>query len=151
MRRILIIPVIVSLFCLSTFPAYGQSGNDIPKAIVTGLKDFTSTHNTEKAYLHFDKPYYTTGDTMRFKAYLTSGEHYDLSKLSGILHVDLIGPGNAIVRSIKLQIVNGIGWGDFPLAFALNAGNYRVRAYTNYMQNAPDYFFDKTIVFCKKN
>ena len=99
----------------------------------------------EKAYLHFDKPYYATGDTMRFKAYVTLGEHYDLSKLSGILHVDLIGPGNLIVRSIKLQIVNGIGWGDFPLAFALNAGNYRVRAYTSYMQNAPEYFFDKTI------
>lgn len=112
---------------------------------VAGLKSLSGNRIIEKAYLHFDKPYYAIGDTMRFKAYVTLGEHYDLSRLSGILHVDLISPDNLIFRSVKLQIVNGIGWGDFPLPFTLNAGNYRVRAYTNYMQNAPEYFFDKTI------
>ena len=143
MKKILYACAFLAAFC--NLHAYGQNDNAVTNNIVAGLKSLSGNRVIEKAYLHFDKPYYTTGDTMRFKAYLTSGEHYDLSKLSGILHVDLIGPGNAIVRSIKLQIVNGIGWGDFPLAFALNAGNYRVRAYTNYMQNAPDYFFDKTI------
>ena len=143
MKKILYACAFLAAFC--NLHAYGQNDNAVTNNIVSGLKSLSGNHIIEKAYLHFDKPYYTTGDTMRFKAYVTSGEHYDLSKLSGVLHVDLIGPGNAIVRSIKLQIVNGIGWGDFPLAFALNAGNYRVRAYTNYMQNAPEYFFDKTI------
>ena len=76
MRRILIIPVIVSLLYLSTFPAYGQSGNDIPKAIVTGLKDFTSTHNTEKAYLHFDKPYYATGYAISTQFFTSENAFY---------------------------------------------------------------------------
>lgn len=133
----------VVVFCnLST---YAQNDNSVVNNAVAGLKTLSGIHAIEKAYLHFDKPYYAVGDTMRFKAYVTLGEHYELSKLSGILHVDLIGPGDLIVRSIKLQIVNGIGWGDFPLAFTLTAGNYRVRAYTNYMQNASAYFFDKTI------
>lgn len=143
MKKILYACAFLATFC--SLRAYGQNDNAITNSAVAGLKSLSGNHVIEKAYLHFDKPYYATGDTMRFKAYVTLGEHYDLSKLSGILHVDLIGPGNVIVRSIKLQIVNGIGWGDFPLAFSLNAGNYRVRAYTNYMQNAPEYFFDKTI------
>ncbi|HEY9003946.1 MAG TPA: TonB-dependent receptor plug domain-containing protein [Mucilaginibacter sp.] len=126
-------------------PAYGQNDNSVTNNAVAGLKSLSGNRVIEKVYLHFDKPYYAAGDTMRFKAYITLGEHFDLSGLSGILHVELIKPGNTILRSIKLQIVNGIGWGDFPLPFALSAGNYRVRAYTNYMQNAPEYFFDKTI------
>src|SRR4051794_28614620 len=113
MRRILIIPVIVSLFYLSASSAYGQSGNDISKAIVTRLKDFTSTHHIEKAYLHFDKPYYATGDTVYFKAYVTLGDRHELSDLSGVLHVDLINPANKIEQGVKLSVVNGLAWGDF--------------------------------------
>ncbi len=143
MKKILYACAFLAAFC--NLHAYGQNDNSVTNNAVAGLKSLSGNHIIEKAYLHFDKPYYAAGDTMRFKAYVTLGEHYDLSKLSGILHVDMVAPGNVIVRSIKLQIVNGIGWGDFPLAFALNAGNYRVRAYTNYMQNAPEYFFDKTI------
>lgn len=143
MKKILYACAVLATFC--NLYAFGQSDNSVTNNAVAGLKGLSGNHIIEKAYLHFDKPYYAAGDTMRFKAYVILGEHNDLSKLSGVLHVDLIGPGNGIVKSIKLQIVNGIGWGDFPLAFALNAGNYRVRAYTNYMQNAPEYFFDKTI------
>jgi len=140
MRRILIIPVIVSLFYLSAFSAYGQSGNDISKAIVTGLKNFTSTHNTEKAYLHFDKPYYATGDTIYFKAYVTLGERHELSGLSGVLHVDLINPANKIEQGIKLSIANGLSWGDFVLPDTLAPGNYRIRAYTRWMLNDENLF-----------
>ena len=143
MKKILYVCVFLAAFC--NLQAYCQDNNSVINNAVGGLKSLSGNHVIEKAYLHFDKPYYAVGDTMRFKAYVTLGEHYDLSKLSGILHVDLISPDNVIFKSIKLQIVNGIGWGDFPLPFALSAGNYRVRAYTNYMQNAPEYFFDKTI------
>jgi hypothetical protein len=46
---------------------------------------------------------------MYFKAYVTMGERHDLSKLSGILHVDLIGTDNKANQSIKLQLVDGVG------------------------------------------
>lgn len=143
MKKILYACTLLVAFC--NLQAYGQNDNSVTNDAVAGLKSLSGNHIIEKAYLHFDKPYYFTGDTMRFKAYVTLGEHFDLSRLSGILHVDLVSPGNEIIKSIKLQLANGIGWGDFPLAFALNAGNYRVRAYTNYMRNSPGYFFDKTI------
>ncbi|MGZ4008524.1 MAG: TonB-dependent receptor [Mucilaginibacter sp.] len=117
---------------------YSQSGND--KDIFAKLKNFAAHHITEKVYLHFDKPYYATGDTIYFKAYVTMGERHDLSKLSGVLHVDLINTASKINQSIKLQLINGLAWGDFTLPDSLPKGNYRIRAYTQWMQNVGNYF-----------
>src|ERR1700709_1663128 len=118
--------------------AYSQDDNSVIKNAVAGLKTLQGNHVIEKAYLHFDKPYYAAGDTIYLKAYVTLGEHYDLSKASGMLHVDLINPNNTIVNSIILQLTNGVGWGDFSLPSSMPKGNYRIRAYTRYMQNDPD-------------
>ena len=100
----------------------------------------------EKAYLHFDKPYYATGDTIYFKAYVTDGAKHELSTWSEVLNADLVNSDNKIARSVKLQLTNGLGWGTFVLADTLSGGNYHVRAYTNWMRNAgSDCFFDQAI------
>jgi len=125
--------------------AFGQGTSPALQNIVSRLKTFAGNYVIEKAYLHFDKPYYSAGDNMYFKAYVTLGESRGLSKESGILHVDLINPGNVIIRNIILQLENGVAAGSFSLPDTLQGGVYRVRAYTRYMLNTPEYFFDKTI------
>jgi len=103
-------------------------------------------YTVEKTYLQFDKPYYAIGDTIYFKAYVTLGAENKLSALSGILYAELINPDNKIARSLKLQITAGTASGDFILADSLKSGNYRVRAYTNWMRNE-DYaaLFEKIV------
>ncbi|MDO3627462.1 carboxypeptidase-like regulatory domain-containing protein [Mucilaginibacter sp. BT774] len=133
MRRIPITLLIVFLFSLNNLSAYAQSG-----------ESFIKTLNREKAYLHFDKPYYAIGDTIYFKAYVTLGPRHRLSDLSGVLHIDLIDPTNKIAQSIKLKLANGLAWGDFTLADTLSAGDYRIRAYTRWMLNE-DNIFEQTI------
>ena len=123
-------------------PVYAQSSDDITNK----LKTYTLKHPVEKVHLHFDKPYYAAGDTIYFKGYITLGERHNLSILSGVLHADLVNSANKVDKSIKLQIVNGVTWGDFALPDSLPAGNYRVRAYTLWMRNeVPDAFFEKNI------
>ncbi|QQL48765.1 TonB-dependent receptor [Mucilaginibacter ginkgonis] len=112
----------------------------------SALLRWTDEYPQEKVYLHFDKPYYATGDDMWFKAYITVGADHRLSGLSAALNVELIDALDSVKQSIKLPVVAGVAMGDFALSDTLKPGNYRVRAYTNWMRNfGTDYFFDKTI------
>jgi len=99
----------------------------------------------EKAYLHTDKPYYAAGDTIWFKGYILAGQQHHLSLISNVLHVDLINANNTIIKSLNLPLTLGLTNGDIALPDTLTEGNYRLRAYTNWMRNnSSDYFFDKT-------
>ncbi|MES2377529.1 MAG: TonB-dependent receptor [Bacteroidota bacterium] len=124
----------------------------VPKAdepldkIVASLQKWADTHPQEKIYLHTDKPYYLVGDTIWFKAYLTTGSKHQLSAISGAVYVDLINEGDSIAKELKLPVTSGMAVGNFVLSDSLvREGNYRIRAYTTWMRNAgPEYFYDRT-------
>jgi hypothetical protein len=127
------------------YGVFAQSSKDAFN-VVNKLKNYISSHDPEKAYLQFDKPYYAAGDTIYFKAYVTQGGHHKLSTSSGVLHVELINIENKIDQSIRLKLDSGVCWGDFALPDSLSAGNYRIRAYTQWMQNMDGIdFFDQPI------
>jgi TonB-dependent SusC/RagA subfamily outer membrane receptor len=136
-------------------------GDDFISKLIAQLDKWRSERPQEKVYLHLDKPYYAVGDDIWFKAYVTIGSKHQLSIYSDILNVDLIDENDSIKRSIKLPLQSGLANGDFALPDTLQEGNYRIRAYTNWMRNFGDaYFFDKTIsivnsvsntVFAKSN
>ncbi|GAA4105315.1 carboxypeptidase regulatory-like domain-containing protein [Mucilaginibacter panaciglaebae] len=123
----------------------------VPKAddpidkLVAALQKWSDANPQEKVYLHTDKPYYAVGDTIWFKGYVTVGSRHQLSALSHALYVDLITQNDSLVRTLKLPVTTGMVIGDFVLGDDLMPGNYRIRAYTQWMRNAgDDYFFDKT-------
>lgn len=105
-----------------------------------------SEHPVEKIYLHFDKPYYAVGDTIWFKAYVTMDVHQP-SALSKVVNVEVISPKDSVVESLKLPITNSVGSGRVVLnGLNYKQGNYRIRAYTNWMLNFKlSYMYDKTI------
>ena len=110
------------------------------------LEKFRSEYPQEKVHLHLDKPYYAIGDNIWFKAYVVNGAKNQLSTLSKILYVELINEKDSVKQSTRLQLREGLAWGDFKLSDSLREGNYRIRAYTTWMRNfTEDYFFDKTI------
>jgi hypothetical protein len=133
-------------FALASLSAFAQNDNSFLNRAINALNNNAEKNPVEKVYLHLDKPFYAAGDDIWFKAYLTAGSRHVLSGISGILYVELINPANAIEQYIKLPVVSGLTWGDFKLPDTLKAGNYRVRAYTNWMRNAgADYFFDQPV------
>lgn len=143
MRRNLII-LAIALLSLTSFTAF-STGNDPFADLLKKLEEFTAKYTQEKVYLHLDKPYYAVGDDIWFKGYIVDAKSSATSLISSILYVELINDKDSIINQIKRPIENGITWGDFKLADTLKEGNYRIRAYTQWMRNSSsDFFYDKT-------
>ncbi|WP_316811928.1 TonB-dependent receptor plug domain-containing protein [Pedobacter heparinus] len=138
--------VFASLILVFFFSVSLINENEALKAMLSKLELYRMNYPQEKVQLHLDKPFYATGDNIWFKAYVVTAESHQLSELSKILNVELINEKDSISQSLRLPLTNGITWGDFQLPDSLQEGNYRIRAYTNYMRNfGDDYFFDRTI------
>jgi len=135
---------ILILFLFSLEATHAQEG--AIGRVLEKLDKYVESYPKEKVYLHMDKPYYAVGDDIWFKGYVTIGAYNNLSGLSKILYVDLINPDDQIVQSIRLPLISGVTMGDFQLADSLGEGNYRIRAYTNWMRNFDsDAFFYRTL------
>jgi hypothetical protein len=132
--------LILPLFALLAFI---PRDDDPFSKIINALAYWAKVNPVEKVYLHTDKPYYALGDTIWFKAYVTVGSRHQLSALSGALYVDLINEKDSILKTLKLPVSAGTTQGDFALLDEWREGNYRIRAYTQWMRNAgEDYFYD---------
>ena len=131
------------LICASQFVI---AQNNLLTDFLQKVEQYGSRYAQEKVYLHLDKPYYAVGDNIWFKAYILNAKTGKPSAISGILYVELINEEGLLTKKLKLPVKLGTSWGDFSLADTLQEGNYRIRAYTQWMRNAgPDFFFDKTI------
>lgn len=135
--------IINKLFILSIFLNTQLHGNSAKPQITS---DRDSLKVIEKVYLHIDRDRYSPGDDIWFKAYLIDASAGLLTENSKNLHVDLISPDLKILESHIVRMNVGLGNGDFNLPKTIKSGQYRIRAYTNYMRNFSDsLFFNKTI------
>jgi len=135
---------IVLLCIISTSPLRAQETN--LSNFTKKLDESSSKNAQEKVYLHLDKPYYAIGDDIWFKAYTVNAKTGLPSTISGLIYIELVTEKDSIAKQLKLPMRSGITWGDFKLTDSLSEGNYRIRAYTQWMRNAgPEFYFDKTI------
>ncbi|MNK25879.1 TonB-dependent Receptor Plug Domain protein [compost metagenome] len=140
----LLIMGIVFLNTISSSSLWAQDAN--LSNFTKKLEEASSKNAQEKVYLHLDKPYYAIGDDIWFKAYTINAKTGLPSTISGLLYVELINEKDSVTKQLKLPMRSGITWGDFKLTDSLSEGNYRIRAYTQWMRNAgADFYFDKTI------
>jgi hypothetical protein len=123
-----------------------QSDDDPISDYIKRLKEYNQKYPQEKIHLHLDKPYYSAGDSIWLKAYTINTLSSGPSTISGVVYVDLINASDSIKTALRIPLVAGVSWGTIPLPLSLPEGNYRIRAYTQWMRNlGPDFFFDKTI------
>jgi hypothetical protein len=134
--------------CLSTFAQFMKIERDTVSlnSIITKSVKYANDYPVEKVYVHFDKPYYSAGDTIWFKAYITADLHLP-SQISKIVYADVYNNQDSLVSTLKLPVVNGVAFGSIPvLPESYRQGNYRFRAYTNYMVNYDAaYLFNKVL------
>lgn len=97
-------------------------------------------------FLHTSKDKFAIGENLWYKAYVVLGAHHHYSLASKVLHVDLVDDNNNIVISQTCKLEEGQGQGHIKLLNNMPAGDYQLRAYTNWMRNFDnDFFFTKKI------
>jgi hypothetical protein len=99
----------------------------------------------EKIYAHTDKGSYLTGELIWFKLYVVDAANKPLN-LSKVAYIDVLDNSQAPVIQTKVELKNGIGSGSIYIPVTTGNGNYKFRAYTNWMKNfSPEYYFEKTL------
>lgn len=99
----------------------------------------------EKIHLHFDKPYYSVGDTVWFKAYLNN--NLIQYAPSNILYVEVLNSRDSLMQTMMVPLQGQTGKGQLVLDPSFyKQDNYRFRSYTKWMGNfSYDYYFNKII------
>jgi len=139
--------ITICLLAFLIFSAFTNRKPDDPSDVfAAALKRLEKAKPIEKLHVSFDKPYYTAGDTIWFKAFLLTGSEHRLSALSGVVYVELLNAQDSLLYRHRLPVNAGSAAGDFELPWGMQSGAYRVRAYTEWMKNFEiEFFFDKVI------
>jgi hypothetical protein len=136
--------LILLIFSLTAFMPHADGPVE---RLIAALGQWAATNPQEKVYLHTDRPHYAINDTIWFKAYVTIGGQHHLSAKSGALYVELVNEKDSVAQLLKLPLFAGMTKGCFALTEEMGVGNYRLRAYTQWMRNAgPEYFYDRPFV-----
>jgi hypothetical protein len=135
-----------SIFCLLLALA-GVNGNaQVLDALKNNFKQYNDKVLQEKTYVHTDKNFYLTGEILWFKIYNVDAGLNTPLNISKVAYVDVLDEANNAVLQAKISLTNGAGNGSFYIPVTLKNGNYKLRAYTNWMKNfGPDVFFEKAI------
>lgn len=138
----------ILLVCVAVLDShiYGQTNSFIDEIYQTFTANMASMPQ-EKSYLHIDKPYYLTGDTIWLKGYLVDAVTHKEEAMSRFFYVELINRKNQLCQRKKIRKDEVEGFrGYIALDEKMDEGEYYLRAYTNYMRNAGDeYFFSRNI------
>ncbi|MGQ0738689.1 MAG: hypothetical protein ACT4OJ_06480 [Bacteroidota bacterium] len=104
----------------------------------------------EKIFLHSDRDSYIAGETVWFKAYLSSEGLPDT--ISTTLYVELIRTDLSVISRKILPVLLAASAGQMELPDSLSSGIYTLRAFTPAMANqSPDFIYIKGIyIYGKK-
>src|SRR5258708_6402595 len=117
-----------------------------PATLTKALDQYRLQHLQEKVFVHTDKVLYVAGEIFWFKLYdVDAGSHRPLD-ISKVAYLEWLVKNNKPVLQAKVGLRPGQGDGSLYLPLTLRSGNYKLRAYTNWMKNyGADWFFEKTI------
>ncbi|MBR5860273.1 MAG: hypothetical protein IKY71_02890, partial [Bacteroidaceae bacterium] len=132
MRKVL--SIIIALLGVVALNAQTPTDSAAMRALLVGR-----ALPQERVYLHFDNTTYYLGETIWFKAFVTSHGDDRITNHSRVLYVELLAPEGYVVKTEKYKIADdGTCFGEIYLDPAYLSGFFEVRAYTRYMLNWGD-------------
>lgn len=107
-----------------------QNQGPIPK-LSQQMADYFSYFPKEKVFITTDKSQYKPGETIWFRAFVTTGNHLPVAKGSDELFVKLYDKKGTLVLSEIFRLKNGATSGDVEISPTIPKGNYSLVAYTS--------------------
>lgn len=89
----------------------------------------------EKTYIQTNHVFYKPGEDMYFKIYVVQGKNNLPAEDSKVVNFEIIDPAGSVLTKSKYEVNNGYAEGYFSFANDVKGGIYKIRAYTNWMQN----------------
>lgn len=151
--RSLINFIFVALFFTISVSSFSQSTqpSDFSQLIYGRFERLVTNFPQEKLYVQTDKPYYSAGEEIWFKAYLVNETTLELNALSQFVYVELINKMDSVLYRVKIKKDSTGFAGHIKLKPETPSGTYSLRAYTYWMQNVgTDFFFSKNILIGNK-
>lgn len=138
------ISITIALVLFFGVKNFAQTENT--NSVNTLFENYVSNNFQEKIFVHTDKNFYLSGETIWFKVYNNDAFANSLSPISKIAYVELIDANNKPLLQVKINIEEGMGNGQLQLPLSLPSGNYLFRTYTNWMKNFSEELAFKKII-----
>ncbi|MDD4922485.1 MAG: hypothetical protein PHS30_08435, partial [Bacteroidales bacterium] len=136
----------IRLFALDVATNHAISKTN--EVAITRLTNQIKSFPQEKLYLHIDKPYYSAGERIWFRAYLVQAAILAPMGLSRYIYVELLNAHNEVVLRKKIRPTEKAQFfGQIDLSPDMSEGWYSIRAYTKFMQNVDEAYFYRQKVY----
>ncbi|MBN1144103.1 MAG: hypothetical protein JXA72_06760 [Bacteroidales bacterium] len=114
--------------------------------ILSKLNLYMEKYPEESVYLQTDRSVYSPGETLWFKAWISDDTRNELQIKSHYLFISMIDKDSNEVINHALPFTGNELNGNFLIPSMLNAGYYKLIAYTSWMKNTPsNRIFDKEV------
>jgi hypothetical protein len=144
MKRNILHPVVAVFMMLHLQCAVAQSLH--PDTLVRAFNSHREQALQEKLYLHIDRTFFLTGETLWFRIYQVDATLHRPVNLSKVAYVEILDRNNKAQVQVKVRLNADGGHGSIFIPATMLSGNYVVRAYTQWMKNfSPEFYFHNSI------
>ena len=133
-RNLFILIIVLTAIC-------GDTAAQDLKEKVSNYFQLHTAYPQEKLYLHLDKPYYAAGERIYWKGYLVDAVSHIPYTKSNFVYVELINRDDKVISKHKVRREQGGFHGSILLPADIPAGEYYMRAFTQWMLNAGEEYF----------
>jgi hypothetical protein len=134
------------LATLGLLAVKARAQSDGLSALVEKFDAYRSGIIEEKIVVNTDKPDYLAGEILWFKIYCLDAASHRPLDLSKVCYIELLDKDNHFVLQAKIALKEAEGKGSLYLPLTIATGNYKLRAYTNWMKNfGPASFFERPV------
>ncbi len=136
-KHVLLYVVVFFIYQSILYPQSAMVNKDIIKYTEIPQENIFVHHNTSLLF---------TGEYLYYRVYCINSKVNNLSDISKIAYLELIGEDKKTVFKHKIRLENGLGQGDFFVPVNIESGNYKLIGYTEWMKNVKgDHFFQSDI------